>query len=135
MYYDEQWPLVYPNSNTCWEKQQVLNVSSPFNIVPLTSAFLNSGCTRLVNNGTDDMFQCGGLLKFSTARDRWWYFVVANCHSQRGLTLDFKLHMRNGEAGDIFFAEFSADEFCKCKPTFSEESEEGFWLLTISKLV
>ena len=37
----------------------------------------------------------------------------------QGLDLEYKMLMTNGDEGDFWFRQFSADEFCKLSPTFS----------------
>ncbi|XP_064609022.1 transmembrane protein 145-like [Liolophura sinensis] len=51
---------------------------------------------------------CTDSRTFRTARERWWFFVLASCTTPRGLHLTYRLHMTNGH--DWWNKEFSADE-------------------------
>ena len=56
---------------------------------------------------------CHNTGTFTSARQRWWYIVLANCGSNKGIDVKFKFKMTNGPPGDFWHEHFSADEMCK----------------------
>lgn len=62
---------------------------------------------------------CHNAGGFKSARQRWWYIVLANCGSTKGMDVRFKFRMTNGALGDFWNEHFSADEMCKLNFDFS----------------
>lgn len=56
---------------------------------------------------------CHNAGGFKSARQRWWYIVLANCGSTKGMDVRYKFRMTNGALGDFWHEHFSADEMCK----------------------
>lgn len=59
------------------------------------------------------LVSCHNAGGFTSARERWWYIVIANCGSNKGIDVRFKFKMTNGPPGDFWHEHFSADEMCK----------------------
>jgi hypothetical protein len=56
---------------------------------------------------------CHNTGTFTSARQRWWYIVLANCGSTKGIDVRYKFKMTNGPTGDFWHEHFSADEMSK----------------------
>ncbi|XP_011695334.1 PREDICTED: transmembrane protein 145-like [Wasmannia auropunctata] len=109
LYYDgpHQWPTVYPSNKTCEEKESILDIDYG-QIVPLnTSKRFSSGCVR----GDDGVVRCDSQRKFISARPRWWFIVLADCASMKGLNVTYWISLTNAPAGAFWKEHFSADEF------------------------
>lgn len=106
LYYDTYWPDVYPSDKSCFEKQ-----SPPYIVVSNGQVYTlreGSYCTRIGN-----FLNCSSYARFRSSRERWWFVVVSRCYQQNvtGFNLNYEILMTNGEQGDIFYRQFSADEF------------------------
>ncbi|KAK7106321.1 transmembrane protein 145-like [Littorina saxatilis] len=120
LYYDEpgQWESVYKSGKNCSERRSMLSIFNNQIIALNTSNTVTSrysGCSLTTVNGAQ-YYNCSGGRTFRSMRERWWYIAVARCDnafspSVSGLQLSYKLHMTNGEEGDLWHFEFSADEF------------------------
>jgi len=111
LYYDgtHQWPTVYPSNKTCREKESILNIDYG-QIVPLnTSMRISSGCVE----GDDGVVRCDSQRRFISARPRWWFIVLADCSSTKGLNVTYWISLTNAPPGSFWKEHFSADEFCK----------------------
>ncbi|XP_011865995.1 PREDICTED: transmembrane protein 145-like isoform X2 [Vollenhovia emeryi] len=109
LYYDgaHQWPTVYPSNKTCWQKQSILNIDYG-QIIPLnTSRSLLSGCVE----GDNGVVQCDSQRRFISARPRWWFIVLADCASKKGLNVTYWISLTNAPTGAFWKEHFSADEF------------------------
>ncbi|KYN09286.1 hypothetical protein ALC57_18615 [Trachymyrmex cornetzi] len=111
LYYDGeyQWRAVYPSNKTCQEKESVLQNGQ---IVPLnTIETINfaSGCVEK----DDGIVRCTSQRKFYSSRPRWWYMVLADCSSTKGLNVTYSISLTNAPPGTFWKEHFSADEFCK----------------------
>ncbi|XP_074652947.1 transmembrane protein 145-like isoform X3 [Tubulanus polymorphus] len=130
MYFDSpgQWEAVYKNdSKSCWQKYTTLgeyDLDVTDQIYRLDK-FNFRGC-NLYNTTTDQLIpsevdtlltstgaevKCEFRRSLTSNRARWWYVVLENCRSLKGLNLKYEIWMTNGEPGDLFFEHFSADEF------------------------
>ncbi|XP_077985071.1 transmembrane protein 145-like [Glandiceps talaboti] len=54
------------------------------------------------------IIHCQGHTELLSNRERWWYIVLANCDSDSGIDVDYKLTMTNGDS--LWDKHFSADE-------------------------
>lgn len=111
LYYDgpHQWRSVYPSNKSCQEKESVLDVSHG-QIIPLnTSTEFFSGCVE----GEDGIVRCNSQRRFISVRPRWWFMVLADCSSTKGLNVSYWLSLTNAPPGSFWKEHFSADEFCK----------------------
>ncbi|XP_076457375.1 transmembrane protein 145-like [Babylonia areolata] len=119
LYYDEpgQWESVYKSQKNCSSRLSVLSIANN-QIIALNTSYTQtsrfSGCA-LTTVGGEQYYNCTGGRTFRSLRERWWYIAVARCTpsfgSVSGLYLQYKLHMTNGEEGDLWHYEYSADEF------------------------
>ncbi|XP_071647622.1 transmembrane protein 145 [Temnothorax longispinosus] len=107
LYYDgaHQWPTVYPSNKTCREKESILNIHYG-QIVPLNTSWLSSGCVE-----DDDGVRCDSQRRFISARPRWWFIVLADCSSTKGLNVTYWISLTNAAPGAFWKEHFSADEF------------------------
>ncbi|CAG0884590.1 unnamed protein product [Darwinula stevensoni] len=112
LYYDspDQWPAVYKSGKNCTEMLKPLKVEN-FQFVNLTSLDDLSGCQVVREQNDQAYYRCKEMRSFRSARERWWFIAIANCESQKGLFLDYKIKMTNGLPGDFWHEHFSADEF------------------------
>ncbi|XP_012232288.1 transmembrane protein 145-like [Linepithema humile] len=109
LYYDgpHQWRSVYPSNKSCQEKESVLDISHG-QIIPLnTSIDFFSGCVE----GDDGIIRCDSQRRFISVRPRWWFMVLADCSSTKGLNVSYWLSLTNAPAGSFWKEHFSADEF------------------------
>ena len=53
----------------------------------------------------------------SSARSRWWFMAISTCGEgftpMKGIRLEYRLVMTNGEPTDIFTYQFSFDQRCE----------------------
>ena len=113
LYYDgeHQWPAVYPSNKTCQEKESVLSLEKG-QIIPLntsTRISFASGCVE----DDDGIVRCTNQRRFTSSRPRWWYMVLADCSSTKGLNVTYYLSLTNAPPRTFWKEHFSADEFCK----------------------
>ncbi|KYQ48618.1 hypothetical protein ALC60_12333 [Trachymyrmex zeteki] len=111
LYYDGayQWPAVYPSNKTCQEKESVLSIDDG-QIIPLntlTRITYASGCVE-DDNG---IVRCENRRRFISSRPRWWYIVLADCSSTKGLNVTYNISLTNALPGTFWKEHFSADEF------------------------
>ena len=108
LYFDNQWKRVYPGSMmNCTEKVNVLVPEYNQKII-LSTHKVHSGCHRVKSSNGKDELNCGGRRSFISARARWWFIVVSNCKSNKGLKLRYHMELTNGES--FWRKHFSADE-------------------------
>lgn len=112
LYYDgeHQWPTVYPSNKTCLEKQSILDINYG-QIIPLNTSIRGSGSGCV--EGDDGIVRCISQRRFISARPRWWFIVLADCSSKKGLNVTYWISLTNAQPGTFWKEHFSADEFCK----------------------
>lgn len=76
-------------------------------VVNLTTNYIWSGCKKTEKLSLTHLV-CNGDRRFVSNRERWWYIAVSNCDSTKGLFLNYRLEMTNGET--FWRKHFSADE-------------------------
>ncbi|KYN08484.1 PREDICTED: transmembrane protein 145-like [Cyphomyrmex costatus] len=111
LYYDgaQQWPAVYPSNKTCQEKESILSLEKG-QIIPLNTSIpmrYSSGCVE----GEDGIVLCDNQRGFISSRPRWWYIVLADCFSTKGLNVTYRISLTNAAPGTFWKEHFSADEF------------------------
>ncbi|KAK2170992.1 hypothetical protein NP493_1119g00060 [Ridgeia piscesae] len=94
----------------CHQKEAMLKPER-HQVIYLNIAQQFSGCILNTTIPSAHFYRCQNSRKFSSSRARWWYFVLADCDSNKGLRLKYKLTMTNAPKGHTFFRQFSADEF------------------------
>ncbi|XP_014228558.2 transmembrane protein 145-like [Trichogramma pretiosum] len=122
LYYDspQQWPAVYPSNKTCLERESVLrrDLGQIVSLSPHTSYTQISGC--YFTHGTDPAtgkneseaaVRCSSYREFRSARPRWWFIALSDCHSDLGLNVSYWISLTNAEPGNFWREHFSADEF------------------------
>ncbi|XP_029186224.2 transmembrane protein 145-like isoform X2 [Acropora millepora] len=107
LYFDTQWPNVYPQEGMkCIDKEDKVHRGNN-QIINLTSSYIWAGCVQQDILGKSH-FICKGDRNFRSNRERWWYIVLSNCESTKGLQVKYRLEMTNGE--NAWGKQFSADE-------------------------
>lgn len=94
LYFDEQWPGVYPQAGMdCIDREN--GVYRGINqIINLTTSYIWSGChEKEVQTAT--FLICNGHRRFRSDRDRWWYIALSNCNSPKGLVMKYRLEITN----------------------------------------
>lgn len=112
LYFDDQWKHVYPGFNkNCSVKEGVL-VPEYNQKIELKPRFVSSGCHRVLADDNREPksynLNCGGRRSFMSVRARWWYIVVSNCRTTKGLKLRYYMELTNGDT--FWTRHFSADE-------------------------
>lgn len=54
--------------------------------------------------------RCHNAGTFISSRERWWYIAISSCGSDKGLDVEYRFKMTNGQPGDFWHEHFSADE-------------------------
>ncbi|CAI9737542.1 145-like isoform X1 [Octopus vulgaris] len=110
-YFDDQWKEIYDSEKTCEDKVSVLRPDY-FQIVDLSEDYEWSGC-QLMNHSGYSYNKCDGIRFFRSIRPRWWFITVGRCKpvNNNGINLTYYLHLTNGNLGDYFHRELSADQF------------------------
>lgn len=129
LYYDapNQWSSVYPSNRSCEDKQSILRADHG-QIVPLSPKVEMSrisGCTK--TNDSWIKAECNSYRIFKSARPRWWFIVLADCSSHKGLNITFDVSLTNGSPGSFWREHFSAEEFCKFFCLTMEQTWFLFW--------
>ncbi|XP_014777444.1 transmembrane protein 145 [Octopus bimaculoides] len=110
-YFDDQWKEIYDSEKTCEDKVSVLQPDY-FQIIDLSEDYEWSGC-QLMNHSGYSYNKCDGIRFFRSIRPRWWFITVGRCKpvNNNGINLTYYLHLTNGNLGDYFHRELSADQF------------------------
>lgn len=99
MYFDTQWPRVYPQpSMKCLDREDKV-LSGNNQVINLTTSYIWSGCNEKDVQGIKYLI-CDGDRHFRSGRERWWYIAMSNCKSLKGLSLKYKLEFTNGRNAD-----------------------------------
>ena len=102
------------NLVTCKDKESTLERKNN-QMINLTERVITSGCNIIKKSNeivkkSATVLRCTGKRTFNTIRDRYWYIVISNCDSTKGLNIRYKFKMTNGKKSDIFSHHFSADQ-------------------------
>ncbi|XP_020621574.1 transmembrane protein 145-like [Orbicella faveolata] len=103
-----QLTVTYPNviQQKCIDKEDKVYRGNN-QVVNLTTNYIWSGCTKKEKLSMTHL-DCNGDRRFVSNRERWWYLAISNCDSSKGLFLNYRLEMTNGET--FWRKHFSADE-------------------------
>ncbi len=125
--------LLYVFLKSCEERESLLLIENN-QIINLTSASRSAECQVIRLDQDKAKYRCVGNRTFRSSRERWWFIAVSNCpsskvtssnnsksiivtiiqiHRWQGLSLKYRFWMTNGPSDDVWFQQFSADEFCK----------------------
>ncbi|KAI1289242.1 Transmembrane protein [Halotydeus destructor] len=117
LYYDDLWPQAYGSESfwakskldkTCSEKQSMLRADK-YQILSLVPG--QNGCVKDESLGDGQaVVRCSQQATFESERERWWYIVLSNCQTRKGLKLTYKFILENKDPSS-WLAPFSADQF------------------------
>ncbi|XP_077985246.1 transmembrane protein 145-like [Glandiceps talaboti] len=105
-----QWDHIRKNEKkmSCTDKKDLIPDTYDTRV---TLGDSNSGCHRenvTMFNERLELMICEKFHTVTTVKERWWYFVMSNCYSPDGITIEYEMTLTNGDS--VWDKHLSADE-------------------------